>query len=100
MGAQRLLALGVVLGLEVPVLDAGLLLEALGPGEDALVEGFVELAAEIVHDGGLHRGGVCLGVSRVGRERGREPGERRTPSFQRHVNRSLLDGPRRAQGCA
>ena len=53
--AQRLLALGVVLGLEIAVLDAGLLLELLGAGIDALVEGFVELAAEIVDDGGLER---------------------------------------------
>src|SRR5215213_3612566 len=51
--AQRLLALGVVLGFEIPVLGAGLLLEALSPGGDPLVEGLIELAAEIVDDGGL-----------------------------------------------
>ena len=45
--AQRLLALGVGLELELVVLDAGLLLEALGALEGGLVERAVELAAEV-----------------------------------------------------
>jgi hypothetical protein len=83
--AQGLLALGVVLGLEVAVLGAGLLLEPLGAGEDALVEGFVELAAEIVDDGGLHgrpllreRRGRGEGEARQGQS---EPGDAHRQSF-------------------
>ena len=54
--AQRLLALGVVLGLEIAVFGAGVLLELLGARMDAFVEGLVELAAEIVDDRGLEGG--------------------------------------------
>jgi hypothetical protein len=53
-------------------------LKRSAPAKTPFVEGLVELAAEIVHDGGLHRGGGGLGGGRGGRERGREPGERRT----------------------
>jgi Fe2+ transport system protein FeoA len=53
--AQRLLALGVVLDLEIAVVDAGLGLELLGAGIGGLVEGFVELAAEVVDDRRLDR---------------------------------------------
>ena len=60
--AQRLLALGVVLQLELLVGDAGLGLEALGALEGGLVERAVELAAEVEDDRrvgvlGLHGGG-------------------------------------------
>jgi hypothetical protein len=48
--AQRLLALGVVLDFEVAVFDAALGLEFLRPVESGFVEGFVELAAEIIND--------------------------------------------------
>ena len=48
--AQRLLALRVVLDLEIAIFDAGFGLELLGAVEGRLVEGFVELAAEIVDD--------------------------------------------------
>ncbi len=48
--AQGLLALGVVLRLEIAVIRTGLLLVLLGAHMDALVEGFVELAAEVVDD--------------------------------------------------
>ena len=46
--AQRLLALRGVGNLEIDIVDAGLLLEFLGAVVGGLVEGFVELAAEIV----------------------------------------------------
>ena len=61
--AQDLLALGVVLDFEVAEGDAGLLAEFGRAVEDALVEGFVELAAEIIDDGGLDVGGVGRGGS-------------------------------------
>ena len=48
--AQRLLALGVVLDFEIAVFDAGFGLELLGAVEGGFVEGFVELAAEIIDD--------------------------------------------------
>ena len=57
--AQRLLALRVVGGLEVAKLDAGLGLELLGAVEGGLVEGFVELAAQVVDDRRLDVGGEC-----------------------------------------
>ena len=53
--AQHLLALRVVLDLEVAEVDAGVLLELGRAVEDALVEGFVELAAEVIDDRGLDR---------------------------------------------
>ena len=55
--AQHLLALRVVLDFEVAEVDAGVLLEFGRAVEDAFVEGFVELAAEVVDDRGLDIGG-------------------------------------------
>ena len=54
--AQDLLALRIVLDLEVAEGDARLLRELGGAVEDAFVEGFVELAAEIVDYRGLDVG--------------------------------------------
>ena len=69
--AQRLLALGVVLRLEIAVVGAGVLLELLGALIDALVEGLVELAAEIVDDCGLE-GGLLREGSGGGKGEARE----------------------------
>ncbi len=55
--AQGLLALGVVLDFEIAKVDAGVLLEFFRAVEDAFIEGFVELAAEVVDHGGLDVGG-------------------------------------------
>ncbi|CDX32277.1 conserved hypothetical protein [Mesorhizobium sp. SOD10] len=52
--AQRLLALRSVGDLEFDIGDAGFLLELLGAVIGGLVEGFVELAAQIVENGRLH----------------------------------------------
>ena len=49
--AERLLALGVVLELEVDVGAAGVGLPLFGAVEGGFVEGFVELAAEVIDDG-------------------------------------------------
>ena len=51
--ADGLLALGLVGDLELAIGDAGLGLELLGAVEHALVEGLVELAADVEDDGGL-----------------------------------------------
>ena len=51
--AQHLLALGVVLDFEVAEGDSGVLGEFRRAVVDALVEGFVELAAEVIDDRGL-----------------------------------------------
>ena len=48
--AQILLALRVVLDFEIAKIDAGILLELQRAVIDAFVEGFVELAAEVVND--------------------------------------------------
>ena len=70
--AQDLLALRLVLDLEVAEIDAGFLLELCRAVEHALVEGFVELAAKIIEDGGLDR------VGRIGRGGGEKtPGKSR-----------------------
>src|SRR5579863_2712647 len=63
--AQDLLALRLVLDLEIPKFDAGLLGEAGRAVENALVERFVELAAKVIDDGRLDLG-------RVGGERGEQ----------------------------
>ena len=55
--ADRLLALGLVGDFELAIGDAGLGLELLGAVEHAFVEGLVELAADVEHDGGLVVGG-------------------------------------------
>ena len=54
--AQRLLELGLVGRLEVSDGDLGLVGEPLGPIGDALIEGFVELAAVGIDDRRLERG--------------------------------------------
>jgi hypothetical protein len=59
--AQRLLALGLRGDLELAIRDARLLLEALDAVVGRLVEGLVELAAHVVHDGGLGTGHACAG---------------------------------------
>ena len=64
----------------------GLLLELLGAREDALVEGFVELAAEIVDDRGLE--GALLREGGGGGE-----GEAREREAE------LFDGHRRSFPC-
>ena len=51
--ADGLLALGLVGDLELAIGDAGLGLELLGAVVHALVEGLVELAADVEDDGGL-----------------------------------------------
>ncbi len=55
---HRLLALGFVGDLELHHLDAGLVHELLDAVPDALVEGFVELAAHVEDDGGLELGSL------------------------------------------
>ena len=55
--AHCLFALGIVGDFEAAILDVEFLLELLGAVIDALVEGFVELAAEVVDDPRLEIGG-------------------------------------------
>ena len=64
--AQDLLALRVVLDFEVAEATPVSFLNSFRAVEHALVEGFVELAAEIIDHGGLD-------VGRVGRGGGEEP---------------------------
>ena len=59
--AQHLLALRVILDFEIAEVDAALLLEPRRAVEDAFVEGFVELAAEIIDHGRLDLGRVSRG---------------------------------------
>ena len=70
--AQRLHALGVVLHLELPELDSGVGRKLRGAVVHALVEGLVELAAQVIHDTRLDvgRGGGATGQER--RDRGEE----------------------------
>ena len=75
--AQDLLALRLVLDFEIAEVDAGVLLELARAVEDALVEGLVELAAEVIDDrrldvGGPGRrgGGQAAAEKRGGQRRG------------------------------
>ena len=83
--AQRLLDLRVVGRLEIAELDAGLRLELLRADEDALVEGFVELAALVVDDGRLDRGLRQRGDCREG-----DAGQRQRERCQPHGTDPLL----------
>ena len=58
--AKRLLELGLVTGLEFSEGDAGILLELLRTRAHAFVEGFIELSARAVDDGGLDGGSILL----------------------------------------
>ena len=82
--AQRLLALGVGLQLELAVLDPGLLLEALGALERGLVERAVELAAEVEDD-------RRIGVLRVQRGRRRSTVAAAARVFANNIVRTSLD---------
>ncbi|MDT4877732.1 hypothetical protein FQZ97_1132720 [compost metagenome] len=84
--AQRLLDLGVVGRLEIAERDACFRPELLGTDENALVEGFVELAAEIVDDRRLDR----LGLRQCGHGRKRHAGERCRERTQTHGSDPLL----------
>ena len=84
--AQDLLALRVVLDFEIAVGDAAVLLELFGAVEDAFVEGFVELAAEVVDDGGLDLG-------RVGRAEASSPPAMRAVVMRLDLRPNILDLP-------
>ena len=81
--AQDLLALGVVLDFEVAEGDVEFLAELGRAVEHALVEGFVELAAEIIDDGRLDLGGVSRGGEEAARANG---GGQETSSANEHFN--------------
>ena len=59
--ADGLFALGFVGDFEFAIGDAALGLELLRAVVHRLVEGLVELAADVEHDGGLVVGGQCCG---------------------------------------
>src|SRR6185295_11403790 len=90
--AQRLLALGLRGDLELAIRDARLLLEALGPVVGPFVEGLVELAAHVEHDGrGELLGGGAAGH---GREGEREDGSDESPRVGHGGTSSVRDDTR------
>src|SRR5580700_895753 len=70
--AHDLFALGLIGDLELPVGEAGIAPEPLGPGAGRLIEGTVVLAPEVVNDGGLE----CLPGAR--QRTGESHGQRRS----------------------
>src|SRR5690606_33282733 len=81
--ADRLLALGVVLRLEILVVDAGLGLELLRAVEAGFIERLVELSARAIDD-------RRLDVGREGRTRCQERDDGSPDKLADHDARSLL----------